>query len=399
MKIVYIYIGENHITIERIKGFVPEYKINVFSNLRNAAKFMKPLAGESGLRFLIFYERKNIKNDLYEGRYIVTHFRNAFPVLVSDGIDGRFYGKLYGAGFRDVVRTDVGKEKIDEILFFLKKDFSYGRTDKDGSGDKESGVFRIPLWKRLFDIIFSSVSIILLSPLFIITILAIWMEDRGNVFYVSERVGANYKIFRFYKFRSMYMDAGKRLKDYMGANQYAAEEKEDVENLQKTEGPEDVNFDKDALLSVAGENMLVSDDSFVPEEIFRKEQKNIKERAFVKIEHDPRITRVGRIIRKFSIDELPQLFNILKGDMSVVGNRPLPLYEAELLTQDEYVDRFFAPAGLTGLWQIEKRGESGVLSPQERKMLDIKYARNFSFCLDMKIIFKTFTAFIQKDDV
>ena len=127
----------------------------------------------------------------------------------------------------------------------------------------------------------------------------------------------------------------------------------------------------------------------------RKQQKN----AFVKFENDPRITKVGRIIRKYSIDELPQLVNILKGDMSIVGNRPLPLYEAELLTTDEYIERFMAPAGLTGLWQVEKRGEAGKLSAEERKQLDIKYAKTFSFWLDIKIILKTVTAFIQKENV
>ena len=108
---------------------------------------------------------------------------------------------------------------------------------------------------------------------------------------------------------------------------------------------------------------------------------------------------MGRFIRKYSIDELPQLFNILKGDMSVVGNRPLPLYEAELLTSDEYVQRFMAPAGLTGLWLVEKRGDAGKMSAEERKQLDIKYAKEFSFRMDMRIIFKTFTAFIQKENV
>ncbi len=111
------------------------------------------------------------------------------------------------------------------------------------------------------------------------------------------------------------------------------------------------------------------------------------------------VTRVGRFIRKYSIDELPQLFNILKGDMSIVGNRPLPLYEAELLTSDAYIDRFMAPSGLTGLWQVEKRGDAGKMSAEERKQLDIKYARDFSFWLDMKIIFKTLTAFVQKENV
>ena len=74
-------------------------------------------------------------------------------------------------------------------------------------------------------------------------------------------------------------------------------------------------------------------------------------------------------------------------------------YEAELLTHDQGIERFIAPAGLTGLWQVEKRGEGGKLSADERKQLDIYYARNYSFWLDLKIIFRTFTAFIQKEDV
>ena len=117
------------------------------------------------------------------------------------------------------------------------------------------------------------------------------------------------------------------------------------------------------------------------------------------VRNDPRVTGIGKVLRRTSIDELPQLFNILKGDMSIVGNRPLPLYEAELLTSDEHIDRFMGPAGLTGLWQVEKRGEAGKLSAEERKQLDIKYAKTFSFWLDIKIILKTVTAFIQKENV
>ena len=137
----------------------------------------------------------------------------------------------------------------------------------------------------------------------------------------------------------------------------------------------------------------------ISEEDFAKKKEKALNNTFIKLENDPRVTRVGRIIRKYSIDELPQLFNILKGDMSIVGNRPLPLYEAELLTSDAYIDRFMAPAGLTGLWQVEKRGEAGKMSAEERKQLDIKYARDFSFWLDMKILIKTLTAFIQKENV
>uniref|UniRef100_UPI0025830BF8 sugar transferase n=1 Tax=Parabacteroides goldsteinii TaxID=328812 RepID=UPI0025830BF8 len=145
--------------------------------------------------------------------------------------------------------------------------------------------------------------------------------------------------------------------------------------------------------------LLFSDNLSTSENNYLKTKRTERSNAFFKLENDPRITRVGHFIRKYSIDELPQLFNILKGDMSVVGNRPLPLYEAELLTSDEYVQRFMGPAGLTGLWQVEKRGGAGKMSAEERKQLDIKYAKEFSFRMDMRIIIKTFTAFIQKEDV
>ena len=147
------------------------------------------------------------------------------------------------------------------------------------------------------------------------------------------------------------------------------------------------------------EILLISDDFVISEEDYIHKKSKEKSNAFVKLENDPRITKIGRFIRKYSIDELPQLINILKGDMSIVGNRPLPLYEAELLTSDEHIDRFMGPAGLTGLWQVEKRGEAGKLSAEERKQLDIKYAKTFSFWLDIKIILKTVTAFIQKENV
>ena len=183
------------------------------------------------------------------------------------------------------------------------------------------------------------------------------------------------------------------MKELNALNQYQIEE---VEN--SDEGPE-IRFDDLSGTSEEEENLLISDDFVISEEDFIKKKEKTQLNTFVKLENDPRVTRVGRFIRKYSIDELPQLFNILKGDMSIVGNRPLPLYEAELLTSDAYIDRFMAPAGLTGLWQVEKRGEAGKMSAEERKQLDIKYARDFSFWIDMKIIFKTLTAFVQKENV
>ena len=263
---------------------------------------------------------------------------------------------------------------------------------------------------RLFDIFFSALAIIILSPVFIITAIAIRLESKGPVIFKSKRVGTNYTVFDFLKFRSMYADAEQRLKEVAkeAGNQYAEKEDQEEDDHQSVitaplgEEAEmmmmDMGMESDMMISDE-EVMLVGDDFVVAESDFAKEKKEEIESAFVKIENDPRITKVGKFIRKYSIDELPQLFNILKGDMSIVGNRPLPLYEAEKLTVDSSIDRFMAPAGLTGLWQVEERGKGGMMSAEERKQLDITYGQTYNFMLDMKIIFRTLTAFIQKDNV
>ena len=243
--------------------------------------------------------------------------------------------------------------------------------------------FRLPLWKRAFDIVFSGMALLCLSPLLILTALAIRLESKGPIIYKSKRVGSNYLIFDFLKFRSMYTDADKHLKDFNTLNQYQQEEEQEEDIWGEEQETEEIQkVDEEEIL-------LISDDFVISEEDYIHKKSKEKSNAFVKLENDPRITKIGRFIRKYSIDELPQLINILKGDMSIVGNRPLPLYEAELLTSDEHIERFMAPAGLTGLWQVEKRGEAGKLSAEERKQLDIKYAKTFSFWLDIKIIFLT----------
>ncbi|MBQ7662018.1 MAG: sugar transferase [Prevotella sp.] len=269
--------------------------------------------------------------------------------------------------------------------------------------------FKIPLWKRTFDIVFSLIGLIIAAIPMIITAIAIKIEDpKGPVLYKSKRVGTNYTIFDFLKFRSMYNDADKRLKELSKSNNQYAEHKEDEEEpktvITSPLGEEaeqnmfDLGMESEMMIS-DDEVMLVGDDFVVSESDFSKQKEEDINNAFVKIENDPRITKVGRFIRKTSIDELPQLFNILKGDMSIVGNRPLPLYEAEKLTADSSIDRFMAPAGLTGLWQVEERGKGGNMSAEERKQLDILYGQTYNFALDMKIIWRTLFAFIQDENV
>lgn len=249
--------------------------------------------------------------------------------------------------------------------------------------------FKLPLWKRIFDIVAALVALILLSPLLLLIVLAIRIESKGPLIYHSQRVGMNYRIIDFLKFRSMYVGADKRIRELKELNQYGGAE------VAMTTLPVDSIMQEGEHEEV----LLVSDEYTVDEESYRAYKDVEQGNAFVKLENDPRITKVGHFLRKYSMDELPQLINILRGDMSVVGNRPLPLYEAEKLTADDYIDRFLAPAGLTGLWQVEKRGDAGKLSAEERKQLDIRYAKEFSLVLDFKIILRTFTSFIQKENV
>lgn len=211
----------------------------------------------------------------------------------------------------------------------------------------------IPFSKRLFDIVVSSAALIVLSPLFLLIAILIKLESKGPVFYAAKRIGTGYQEFYFMKFRSMRMNADKELQKLAHLNSYEGQSN-------------------------------------------KEEDKKAKKNTFFKIKNDPRVTRIGRIIRKTSIDELPQLINVLRGEMSIIGNRPLPLYEAEQLTRDEWARRFLAPAGITGLWQVDKRGKDN-LSTEDRVGLDMEYANGVSVLTDFKILFMTIPAMWQRD--
>jgi lipopolysaccharide/colanic/teichoic acid biosynthesis glycosyltransferase len=301
---------------------------------------------ESGFSF------KEIQN-LYQ--FLNTHSVLFSIPLILDGtnLSEKDWGLYKKAKLVDeIIQLDETNEhQLYSKCLFLKKvkmrstesllyAFSQGPTSK---------IFHFSnLLKRIFDVTIASVALIILAPIFLVISMTILVESKGPVFYVSKRAGKGYRIFNFIKFRTMHMGADKNINEFEHLNQY---------RISSASGP-----------------------------------------RFVKIVNDPRITRFGSLLRKTSLDELPQLFNVLLGDMSIVGNRPLPLYEAATLTTDDCASRFMAPAGITGLWQIKKRGKENM-SVEERINLDIDYANNSNFMNDLWIIANTPSAMIQKSKV
>lgn len=191
--------------------------------------------------------------------------------------------------------------------------------------------------RRTQDVFFSCLALIVLSPLLLIIALAVYIDDpNGSPIYSQVRCGRNGKLFKMHKFRSMFVDAESRLDELMALNE--------------------------------------------------------KDGPVFKIKNDPRITRVGRFIRRTSIDELPQLWNILMGDMSIVGPRPALPREVEQYTPRQQL-RLSATPGLTCFWQVQPNRDQ--ISFNEWVELDLKYIEERSFWVDWKLIFMTVRAVLM----
>jgi len=183
--------------------------------------------------------------------------------------------------------------------------------------------------KRVFDLAFSTVVMVLLLPIFVLLALAIKLDSPGPVFYLSDRIGKRGQVFRCTKFRTMVIDAEQRKADLMHMNE------------------------RDGVL--------------------------------FKVTNDPRITRLGRFMRKYSLDELPQFWNVLRGEMSVVGPRPPLACEVEEYKLS-HLRRLDVTPGITGLWQIEARQDPSFASYLS---LDMRYIDNWSIWLDLTIVLRT----------
>ena len=196
------------------------------------------------------------------------------------------------------------------------------------------------VFKRIFDILVSSFCLVLLSPVFLIIMILIKLDSKGDVFYKHKRIGKNGEYIYLYKFRSMYVDSKEKLEELL----------------------------KDPKIKKEWEENF-------------------------KLKNDPRITKVGNILRKTSLDELPQLLNIFKGDMSLIG--PRPVIDGEIEKYGKNKDKFLSVTpGLTGWWACNGRS---CTSYEDRIKLELYYVDNMSILLDIKVIFKTIIAVIKRN--
>jgi lipopolysaccharide/colanic/teichoic acid biosynthesis glycosyltransferase len=314
--------------------------------------------------------------------------------LIVDEVNPAHIRDAMKGGVTDLFVLPVKRNRLRNRLDFQAKYPVLNNPKREIATDPRLKEYKIPFIKRLIDMLASGFALLLLSPVFLIIGILIKLESKGPVFYYSYRVGTGYNIFKFYKLRSMQTDADAKLKNLKHLNQYISVQSTSA--APKAEVKEICEFCEQA----GGGCMqpLYGDKKIVCERLYMVKKQTNKEAAFIKIKDDPRITKIGKFIRNTSIDELPQLWNVFKGDMSLVGNRPLPLYEAEKITTDRYALRFLGPAGITGLWQVEKRGR-GEMSEEERLSLDNDYVKNFSVLFDIKIILRTIPALFQTENV
>lgn len=255
---------------------------------------------------------------------------------ISDKNGDGFYSSLIGSYPDNLFEKLLEKDESSPDLFPISLDDSIS---------SKRWQLRI---KRLLDIVGSILGIVIFSPVMIITAIAIKLSSPGPIIFIQPRFGMKGIRFPFYKFRSMKVNGDDRI------------HREYVTSLIKGE--------------------------------LDKINQGDEEKPLYKMKDDPRITKVGRIIRRTSIDELPQLFNVLKGEMSLVGPRPPIPYEVEKY-QPWHLRRILeVKPGITGLWQVEGRSRTSF---DEMVRLDLRYAQNWSLWLDLKILLKTIKAVLH----
>lgn len=293
-----LYIGDQNPFYDKLKKefevFTFALSDKPFDAIKNNSKYD-----------LIFYETNEESRDLLMlkifNKYLSKEKTVIFIINKND-IDIRRFIRL---GAHDIFDMQADPRVIFNRFEFIKSHYNSLKTKSNDKLD----LFRLPLWKRTFDILLSVLALIAWSPVFILILLMLGLKSTKEILVSSPRVATGYKIFDILFFRN-------------------------------TGG--------------------------FPEQF----------------------------LHRTGLDKLPHLFNILKGDISLVGNRPVQIKEAEQLTTDEWAKRFLAPTGITGLWRVKRKKK---LSPDEQKKLDIRYAEKFSLWYDICIMIRTFPILINPD--
>jgi exopolysaccharide biosynthesis polyprenyl glycosylphosphotransferase len=264
-----------------------------------------------------------------------TILRTAVDLIVIALPTKSCYGNIQSA-------IELAEEVGVDVMQF-ESVFSLSRLSNQtwGHGDglysvQRAGQAVSQVFKRLLDVVLSGVGILLLSPLLLAIAAAIKVTDNGPALFVQERYGYRRRKFKLFKFRTMVLDAERRMAE--------------LETLNEADGP-----------------------------IF-------------KIRNDPRVTRLGRLLRKTSLDELPQLLNVLIGDMSLVGPRPMTVRDVSLFSQSHLMRRFNVKPGITGLWQVSGRSNTSF---DHWISMDFRYIDQWSFWLDLSILARTIPAVIK----
>ena len=329
------YIGKNTDWINKISHCL-NCQVITFNNPIKTILSINERSKKDISPTYIFIESYNKKRDLQWLNAIAQgNPKNTYLLLLSEKIAKEDIVDYLHAGTSEIVNINTTPEDLQTTLAFLPKIKQHTTAHVQNNPRR----FKLPWWKRTFDIFFSGTAIVCLSPFLIVTALAIRIESKGPIIYKSKRVGSNYDIFDFLKFRSMYMDAEERKKELMKQN----------------------------------------------------EMKGL----MFKMENDPRIIGsgadgskhgLGWFIRKTSLDEFPQFWNVLKGDMSLVGTRP-PTVDEWKQYEPYHRGRLAVKPGLTGMWQVS--GRSDITDFEEVVKLDMEYVKNWNIGMDIKMLLKT----------
>ena len=321
------------------------YDVQPFESTYQAFRYLRDREDEEAEMRAIICDVATLSREGYVFVHNIRSRENLrdLPVIAIDRTGDASCAEVLAQGIDDCyvapVSWEVLSTRIEQIHAFRKM-----LSEDQGPEAAAESPFAIPRGKRAFDIVFALGALAFFGlPMLTIAAL-VKLTSKGPVLYRSPRIGTGYQQFEFLKFRSMVPGADKQVDALREQNQYGSD------------GP------------------------------------------FFKVKNDPRVTPIGKLIRNTSLDELPQLLNVLRGDMSIVGNRPLPLAEAEVLTSEEWSERFLAPAGITGKWQTSGRGKD-TMRTEDRMALDIEYARGYSPLEDLRILFKTIGAMKQSANV